>query len=603
MSTQQQDKQQPDIRITPVHNTIVETEHARGCPKTDDAQLAENHLPVDQMNHPNAEDEDPPNDYSPDGKILYEPAPYGMDDLENVQKYNKGGYHPVQLGDMLNCRYEVVHKLGSGGFGIVWLCLDIVHKAWRAVKILTADESATTLEPQIYAHLLNQASGEEIRKNHILIPFSQFWIEGPNGRHLCLVLPVVGGQVDYWTSLQPFHEDEKQMDQQLVRTKPVCRQIVQSVRFLHKNGVCHGDLKPQNVLMRLNGMDRLDKSQVLELLGQPIQINVRRRSGAPAGSRAPKYIIRPPQDWWWEKMLSDSIALIDFGTSFFTNSEHKSDIMTRLYAAPECHFTNCWAPGPYSDIWSLGWTLFEISAGDYPPLGSFNESLNYLPRDLERYLGPLPEPFRGEWYNMLDHAGLAEVDDDSEYDDEDTQIGLDSDPSKAQTLEPASYTSAQFLRYTRQLIGNTGYASTLEAKIGRERFRSLDDKDNPDKDYNVEFRYPRDQVIQFSSLLRLMFVYNPLERANIDQVWQHIWLRESFEDSPKPTRGLRNIMPSGYTLLFVYISLPFVLYCLILVFWSAPLSAPLLNFHPIRIKHASDGMYNPVQCHCGMKRM
>ena len=36
-----------------------------------------------------------------------------------------GGYHPVQIGDLLNGKYHVVRKLGWGHFSTVWLGWDI----------------------------------------------------------------------------------------------------------------------------------------------------------------------------------------------------------------------------------------------------------------------------------------------------------------------------------------------------------------------------------------------------------------------------------------------------------------------------------------------
>ncbi len=47
-------------------------------------------------------------------------------DQENIQSYCAGGFHPVCLGDTFkDGRYEVVHKLGWGGFSTVWLARDI----------------------------------------------------------------------------------------------------------------------------------------------------------------------------------------------------------------------------------------------------------------------------------------------------------------------------------------------------------------------------------------------------------------------------------------------------------------------------------------------
>jgi serine/threonine-protein kinase SRPK3 len=60
-------------------------------------------------------------------------------DTEDVEKYRRGGFHPVYLGDVYNERYKVVHKLGAGGFSTVWLARDEIEHRWFALKIFVAD--------------------------------------------------------------------------------------------------------------------------------------------------------------------------------------------------------------------------------------------------------------------------------------------------------------------------------------------------------------------------------------------------------------------------------------------------------------------------------
>lgn len=46
-----------------------------------------------------------------------------MTDVEDIQKYRRGGFHPVNIGDWLSDgeqRFKVLYKLGSGGFSTVW---------------------------------------------------------------------------------------------------------------------------------------------------------------------------------------------------------------------------------------------------------------------------------------------------------------------------------------------------------------------------------------------------------------------------------------------------------------------------------------------------
>jgi len=43
---------------------------------------------------------------------------------ERLEKYDKGGYHPTNLGDIFNERYIVIGKLGWGIHSTVWLVED-----------------------------------------------------------------------------------------------------------------------------------------------------------------------------------------------------------------------------------------------------------------------------------------------------------------------------------------------------------------------------------------------------------------------------------------------------------------------------------------------
>lgn len=61
---------------------------------------------------------------------------YDYECVESLEDYGAGGYHPTHLGDKFSGgRYEVIHKLGYGGYSIVWLCRDLQEQSCVSVKI------------------------------------------------------------------------------------------------------------------------------------------------------------------------------------------------------------------------------------------------------------------------------------------------------------------------------------------------------------------------------------------------------------------------------------------------------------------------------------
>lgn len=69
-------------------------------------------------------------------------------DLEELEDYSVGGFHPIIIGDVLNDgRYEIAHKLGFGGYSTTWLARDRVAQRYVAVKVPVADKASTSSKP------------------------------------------------------------------------------------------------------------------------------------------------------------------------------------------------------------------------------------------------------------------------------------------------------------------------------------------------------------------------------------------------------------------------------------------------------------------------
>ncbi|KAI0503272.1 kinase-like protein [Xylaria bambusicola] len=425
----------------------------------------------DQGMQPKFDSDAPKDERVEGGESEYiEYRPLGVDYVEDIGLYNTCRHHPVNLGDVLNGRYEVVRKLGQGGFGLIWLCHDMKTNKWRAVKILTASDSAHS---------------KEEKNNHLVIPSERFWIDGPNGRHYCIALPVLG---------------ENAGDS---RTHT-------AVRYLHERGVCHGDLKARNVLMRVKGLDKIGKDEMLKLLRQPSTLPVETESGKSPAPHAP-----------------DSPAITDFGESYLISDPSEFNVMSISYAPPEIIWQKTFQPGFHSDIWSLAATLYKLVCnGAMFDSKSFGGTL----RDFEFFPGGLPQPYRAVYWEQI-HAMCGRPSNTPIQSENETGV-IDELRWEKQTNK---FEYKSLIEEREKIVKRTGYADHFEAALGlpNSYCPNYHNKELTQDERN-ERKYiylPRQDVIGVADLLRKLIRYDPAKRITISEVANHPWIKKSSKVS------------------------------------------------------------------------
>lgn len=349
--------------------------------------------------------------------------------LEPLEAYQDGGYHPIHLGDTLgtSSRYRVIHKLGHGGFGTVWLCRDMQDLVYVAVKVMAGDVTPETLPDLTLTQLDQSAPGAE----YIAIPLDVFSIAGPNGLHQCIVLPVLGPCVSpsLWLSL---NKDPGPV------LRGMAHQTALAMNFLHKQGLCHGgtyhpiapsitplatnsfsDFRPSNILVKLANLNQLTEDELLSLLGQPEKAHVRTESGEDLPASSPRYLTIPADtSRLGDEYLTDQICVIDFGESFPISSPPEDLGMPENYLPPEVLLDEENAIGLACDLWALGCTLFEIRK--QIPLFYMIFDTNELLAEMVRFFGKPPQMWWDKWEargDFFDEQGtwLQDGDDKEEW--------------------------------------------------------------------------------------------------------------------------------------------------------------------------------------------
>ncbi|KAI0427186.1 kinase-like domain-containing protein [Xylaria sp. FL1042] len=420
-----------------------------------------------------------------DHRLFDQEAANEPEGIEDLEEYCEDGLHPVDILDILDGRFEVCHKLGSGGIATVWLCYEAAQKRWRAVKINAASRSSGDSAELIIDRIFKEqaVTTRHLDMHHIAIAEETFWIEGPNGKHLCSVLPVLGPNLQHWRHMS--------MGLSATRINKVCYEITEGLQFLHEHGICHADFRPQNILMRLadGGLDHLDPDDLFRLISLPRQHKVQTLNGEHSPN-APKWVVEPLRWFELKSLVSDSAVIVDFGEAFEVTSIPEYLGIPRTYASPEITYGE--EPvGTESDVWSLALTLMEARTG--LRLGEIPSSpLNRM----ESFAGPIPPPYRSLAAEELYHDELP-----SQAEGESCQDAQDSSPDGIEEI------LGQELR-EKVLVPKEG-------NIGREETATK----------MIPYRIPENELAILADLLRRMLKYKPSDRLSTSSVLEHPWFK------------------------------------------------------------------------------
>ncbi|KAK8060509.1 kinase-like protein [Apiospora saccharicola] len=468
-----------------------------------------------------------------------EPAPkysipmWGSDEVEDVERYEPGGLHPVKVGEFFQERFEVHHKLGNGGFAVVWLCRDHREGRWCALKIIESDHSSEKGgELQILRFFSDKGiDRQEAAAHHVMLPEEHFWIDGPNGRHLALVSPLLGPSLSYW-----LNEGKRTFD----AMNTFCRQMTKSLQFLHGLGVGHGDFRPANILLKIRNIDDMSEDDIVEIFSGPQALRVSLNSGEESSPHAPEYLVKP---MWWgrameEGLVLDEIAIVDFGEAFVEGQTKRFPGIPRDYAAPEIIYNQ--PRSLESDLWSLGASIMDVYGGSF-----FSQQVLPATKTLEKYFGPLPVEYRGDFeeqhrayltsqreYEDLEERNLLKQG-LSEYVDQEPKTEPSAwfltEAQRTDPFRPVSYSSAAEFAETDQEVVEKEYPHRFSIPLSYMNTSFFKESD-PRYNANGRWYLEREEILLLTDLALKIFRYNPQERLKPAQILKHPWLKEEGTD-------------------------------------------------------------------------
>ncbi|EGE83166.2 CMGC/SRPK protein kinase [Blastomyces dermatitidis ATCC 18188] len=312
------------------------------------------------------------------------------DVVEPVEEYRQGGYHPVHLHDIFNQRYEVIGKLAFGQFSTVWLTHDQLLQRHVALKILKADASRNNKELAMLLKL--SALGlDHPGKGHVIELLDYFEHDGPNGTHLCLVLPAMisDGEITS-VSGRPHHA---------AYVRAISKQVLLGLDFLHQLGIIHCDLQPANVMFSIVGAAHG------EAFLQPPEFSpVRWLEGVKVDDSAPEYLMATQRRRGELDDADFTTILVKIGDlgggmmhplfisdpklvqdschylALWSRQRDQRPVTPTALRAPELIHRNTWDAS--IDIWALGCLIFELATNEpLFPLGSFGLTAEQIDKE------------------------------------------------------------------------------------------------------------------------------------------------------------------------------------------------------------------------------
>lgn len=146
---------------------------------------------------------------------------------ETIPGYKANNYYPVTIGQIFRDRYRTIGKLGYGSASTVWLCRDLCKSNQYVTLKAYINNSKVHRELPIYVHINGLKSQHEGR-HFVRQLLDSFEIEGPHGKHICLIHQPLGISLGELNGLTPdglFGVD-------LIRQ--TLRYVLVGLEFLHK---------------------------------------------------------------------------------------------------------------------------------------------------------------------------------------------------------------------------------------------------------------------------------------------------------------------------------------------------------------------------------
>ena len=150
------------------------------------------------------------------------------------------GQHEYDFrGDILNNRYAIFYKLGSGAYSTVWLAYDIDDGKFYAFKIQYSEDYDEGVDEVKFLRKIGTTP-------YITNLLEAFVVIRIDNEYICMKMDLCAGTLyDVIKTLR--HTAQTTLSISMVQT--ITRQLCRGLAAIHQTGTIHADIKPENILL------------------------------------------------------------------------------------------------------------------------------------------------------------------------------------------------------------------------------------------------------------------------------------------------------------------------------------------------------------------
>lgn len=268
----------------------------------------------------------------------------------------------LKENDILNNRYKIIKEIGEGRFSKCWEAQDITNSLTVAIKVCrNTEEYAEIANEEIE---LTRSIPEHPNVSTLLDHFNHY--QDSSVPHVCLVYNKMSCNLLYLIK----HKYSSGMPHKLV--KLIGTQIANGIEHIHKNSVIHCDIKPENILFKLDDTDPdnpVAQVKICDFGGsrwikdyyKPYAEKLNITDLTNITTKKIKQALKKAEHKNKTYTIDELRTARDRLNIYIDNDTHS--IGTKEYNAPEIILEQDYTT--YIDYWSLGCTIFELLTGDY----------------------------------------------------------------------------------------------------------------------------------------------------------------------------------------------------------------------------------------------